>query len=375
MAAGPPSTGKPGKRFRLAIQRIRAAEADGKPIIITAERLGDLFELWVRESVSKKRPKTAASYESEARRNLLPLLGRKRLRELRPAHVQAFVNRLEEKSLSPRTVRYNHAILRACWRWGWKMGLVGDRDLASRVEFDDRRKRSDGTTEVTRKRTIAVLGPKGAAALLQALASHELYALFAVAIALGLRPAEALGLRWTDLSLDTEHPTLTVNQTAQRVRDNPQADMRKRSRIIVEGTAKTEAGTGRVIVIPPPLLPILAAQRARVIERRLARTVWADQDLVFPSVRGTPLEQRRVVKEFKAALERAGLSPTIRAYDLRHTAASLLYAQRVLPLQIADILGHSDPNFTLRTYAHTWEELHHDAADKMGTVLVSVGAL
>ena len=46
---------------RLEIQRIRAAEADGKPFVITAERLEELFELWLKESVSKKRPKTAAS--------------------------------------------------------------------------------------------------------------------------------------------------------------------------------------------------------------------------------------------------------------------------------------------------------------------------
>jgi hypothetical protein len=37
--------------------------------------------------------------------------------------------------------------------------------------------------------------------------------------------------------------------------------------------------------------------------------------------------------------------------------------------------GHSDPNFTLRTYTHTWEELHHEAADKMGAMLVATGAL
>ena len=82
-----------------------------------------------------------------------------------------------------------------------------------------------------------------------------------------------------------------------------------------------------------------------------------------------------MVKEFKAALERAGLPTSIRLYDLRHTAASLLYAQGVSPLQIAEILGHSDPNFTLRTYTHTWEELGHDAADKIGAALVSAGAL
>ena len=71
--------GETKEEVRLAIQRIGTAEADGKPIVVTAERLKDLFELWIRESVSKKRLKTATSYESEARRNLLPLLGGKRL--------------------------------------------------------------------------------------------------------------------------------------------------------------------------------------------------------------------------------------------------------------------------------------------------------
>jgi integrase len=130
-----------------------------------------------------------------------------------------------------------------------------------------------------------------------------------------------------------------------------------------------------VVVIPPPLLSLLNAQRARALERQLSRTTWADHDLVFPSLRGTPLEERRVVTEFTAALRRAGLPTTVRLYDLRHTAASLLYAQGVPPLQIAEILGHADPNFTVRTYAHTWEELHHEAAAKLGAVLVSAGAL
>src|SRR5438128_57934 len=87
---------------RLEIQRIRAAEADGRPIVITAHQLTDLFELWLTESVSKKRPKTAASYESEARRNVLPLLGKRKLSELKPAHIQALVNRFERQNLAPR---------------------------------------------------------------------------------------------------------------------------------------------------------------------------------------------------------------------------------------------------------------------------------
>jgi integrase len=120
---------------------------------------------------------------------------------------------------------------------------------------------------------------------------------------------------------------------------------------------------------------VLAFKRAQVIKQQLSRKAWADLNLVFPSLRGTPLEERRVVKEFKSALGRAGLPVSIRLYDLRHTAASLLYAQGVSPLHIAEIRGHSDPGFTLRTYTHTWEELRHEAADKMGAMLVATGAL
>src|ERR1051326_477432 len=47
--------GETKEEVRLAIQRLRAAEADGKPIVITADRVADLFEVWLRESVSKKR--------------------------------------------------------------------------------------------------------------------------------------------------------------------------------------------------------------------------------------------------------------------------------------------------------------------------------
>ena len=120
-----------------------------------------------------------------------------------------------------------------------------------------------------------------------------------------------------------------------------------------------------------------SSRSARALDsaQQKARAAWTDYDLVFPSTRGTPLEERRVVKEFKTALERAGLPTTVRLYDLRHTAASLLYAQGVPLLQIAEILGHTDPNFTVRTYTHTWQELRNDAAAKMGALLVASGAL
>src|SRR5262249_11452645 len=56
-------------------------------------------------------------------------------------------------------------------------------------------------------------------------------------------------------------------------------------------------------------------------------------------------------KNFGKALAAAGLSG-FRLYDLRHTFASLLLAQRAPITYVAAQLGHSRPTTTLQWYAH-----------------------
>ena len=63
------------------------------------------------------------------------------------------------------------------------------------------------------------------------------------------------------------------------------------------------------------------------------------------------------------------LPATIRLYDCRHTAASLLYAQGVPELQISAILGHTDPAFTRRTYTHLFPEMRRSAAESIESVV------
>jgi hypothetical protein len=48
--------------------------------------------------------------------------------------------------------------------------------------------------------------------------------------------------------------------------------------------------------------------------------------------------------------------PYFRSYDLRHTCATLLlYEGRTLN-EVAEHLGHADPGFTARTYAHVMRD-------------------
>ena len=98
---------------------------------------------------------------------------------------------------------------------------------------------------------------------------------------------------------------------------------------------------------------------------------WQKNDLIFPSVFGTPLDHSNLSKDFKESLMRAGL-PEIRFHDLRHTAATLLLMQGVNPKIVQERLGHSDISLTLNTYSHVMPSMQEEAAEKLDELLVPI---
>ena len=97
--------------------------------------------------------------------------------------------------------------------------------------------------------------------------------------------------------------------------------------------------------------------------------------LIFRSELGEPLHLRAPIRDnFKPALERAGLSPAARLYDLRHTCATLLllggdYTQQVHIKLVSEYLGHSNIQITLDTYGHVLPGMHKVVANKMDALL------
>src|SRR5262249_23957746 len=71
---------------------------------------------------------------------------------------------------------------------------------------------------------------------------------------------------------------------------------------------------------------------------------------LFPNEEGGPMDESRVPKAFKRALKDAKL-PAFRVYDLRHTYASLLLAERAPITYVPEQLGHANASTTLRYYA------------------------
>jgi len=174
-------------------------------------------------------------------------------------------------------------------------------------------------------------------------------------MAIGLRPSEALGLKWTDV--DFTEGVVHVRRALER-RDGEYVFKETKSR-----------ASRRSIPLPRVCADGLRAHRRRQLEERLASgREWQDHDLVFSTPTGHPLGRSEVSLQFKLLQERAGVAHR-RLYDCRHTAASLLLAQGVSARVVMETPGHSSFALTMDTYRHVLPVLMRDAADAMDRAL------
>jgi integrase len=192
-----------------------------------------------------------------------------------------------------------------------------------------------------------------ARALLKQVAGHRLGSLFTVALALGLRQGECVGLKWSDV--DLEAGTLSVMRQITRTNEHVEA----------EGDPKTRRSRRSLILPRVCVDQLLRHRRLQEAERAEADewgdSEWIDRDLVWPSTRGTPLSPSNLRRLLRRQCELAGIRQ-VTFHTLRHSAATLLLAQGVPSAVILDVLGHQDVRM-LRRYQHVTDSLRQDAAD------------
>ena len=96
------------------------------------------------------------------------------------------------------------------------------------------------------------------------------------------------------------------------------------------------------------------------------------RELVFMTSRGGPRTKDNVrlrillpvlahAEELLEARSQASLPPGITPHSFRHTFTSLLFAIGEDPVSVMRQLGHTDPAFTLRAYAHS---MSRDAGER-----------
>jgi integrase len=330
----------------------RAAEAGRSPT------LSEWLRHWLDNIAARRvRPSTLEGYRSKVDYRIIPGLSKHRLARLErhPEHIDAFYAALEREGLSPATLLQIHRILSRALKVAAQRGKIG-RNPCELVD-----------APALQRHEVLPLVADDARAILDAASAHRNAARWSVALALGVRQGEALGLSWRYVSL--EEGTVRVAWALQRLPRQGLVLVPPKSRAAV-----------RTIALPPQLVDALRAHRTAQLEERLrAGSSWRGSGLVFPDTgepvellfaqqNGRPIDPQRDWAEWKRLLRGAGVRDA-RLHDARHTAATLLLTQGVDVRVAMAILGHSSSQLTRDTYQHVVPELARDAMDLVGSAL------
>lgn len=314
----------------------------GVPVPTKSAKLSEWLPYWLDNIVKPRRKlSTYDKYEAHVRLYLEPMIGTRRLESLGVADVRRFLVQLEKKTTAA-TAKESHRVLRTALTAACREELI-TRNVATLVE-----------PPRPKARELSPWSLDETLDFLAAARTDPLYAAFVLAITMGLRRGELVGLRWSDLDLDKR--VLYVRQQTQRRRgvlydDDPKGRRRR--------------------AVPLPAMCIAPLRWHRMQQsgqRDRAGEKWTESGHVFTTRTGRPVEPRNVYRSFTRVAQSAGLR-VIRLHDARHGCATLLTAAGVAPRVVMEILGHSQISITMDVYTHVVQDTQREAISHMDRLL------
>ena len=313
--------------------------------------LGEYLKSWLLDYCSPNlSPRTQELYSYICEKHVLPTLGNIPLVDLRPQHLQRLYAEKVSAGLSNRTVQLIHVTLHKALKNAVKSGLLV-RNITESVD-----------TPKIQNREMRVMSETDLHIFLEYARNTPYYALFYTSLFTGMRRAELLALRWSDV--DLELCQLSVTRSMQYI-----GGVAPENRVSFREpkTAKSK----RSIALSPSTVITLREHKAKQTELRqsLGYAPPLDNDLIFGHYDGSPLLPNSVTHAWIKLVRRCGLRG-IRLHDARHTHASLLLKQGVHPKIVQERLGHGSIQITLDLYSHIAPGLQQAAANKFDDIIL-----
>lgn len=307
---------------------------DGTPIGRANMTVNDLLDYYRHTIVDARdlSQNTVQRIDWVINRHLRPAFGRRRIVDLSVQEVNEFlIEARDARGLARDSLVRIRAEFRSALR------------VAQEHEWIHRNVAELATIPHAPKKIRRALTHTEAATLVEHATGTALEAPILIGLSRGLRPGEILGLRWSDLDLDADPPTMTINRSLKHHRGS-----------LSLGDLKTRQAYRRV-KLPSVAADALRRHRARQAEQRLRNAdLWQDHDLVFPNEIGGLWDPGNFRRTFQKICADAGIGK-LTPYELRHSAVSLLIAQGVSPIEVADLAGHVNTRMVLETYRHRYD--------------------
>jgi integrase len=305
------------------------------------------------------------AYRIAVRVHLIPGVGEHRLDRLRPEHLERLYRRMIATGARPATAHQVHRTIRTALGEAVRRRQVHENvaTLAKAPKIEARELEPYSVAEVQR--------------ILSAARERRNAARWAIALSLGLRQGEVLGLHWSDVDLEAGILKITSNRVRPHYEHGcstpcgktPGRCTRRVQTNEDDGPTKSSAGK-RKIGLPPQLVQLLQDhRREQDQERARAGQLWVETGRVFTDRFGRAVKPNSDYHAWKALLKRAGVRET-RLHDARHTAATVLLAVEVPERTVMGVMGWSSTSMAAR-YQHVTDPIRHEVASRVGGLLWS----
>jgi integrase len=321
---------------------------DGITVTNDSFTVAQAVEDWLAFGLINRNRATIRKNEWLCRQHIIPLLGARKLKDLRALEIEVWLSQLAP-ALSTRSLQD----VRSCLNRAVKRAMARDRVKRNVVEL----------TEVPRGRAgrpSKALTPQQADDVLTKTSDDRLHNYIVVSLLTGARTEELRALRW-------EHVHLNGDPSV----DPPVPPFMEVWRSVREGGDTKTKKSRRTLALPTRCIEALERQRKQQAADRLAAgQQWRDTGLVFTTLVGTEMDAANVRRGLRRAL---ALVPDIdpaewTPRELRHSFVSLLSDAGVPVERISELVGHSGTSVTELVYRHQIRPVLQTGATVMDTL-------
>ena len=319
--------------------------------------LGNFVNYWYRTYKMPKHAQSTSDVQlSYISTHLMPsTLGEMDINDIRTSDIQKFLGQLlmfgnksklkslkcYGKPLSFWTVQKIRQLLISAYRQALKENIVAHNFAADTDPIPKPVKHNIVFSTEHQQRFLA------------ATRNHRFYVGYILLFYTGCRRSELLGLSWNNINF--KQSSITISQGL--VIENNMSVLKK--------TTKTQKSV-RTIPIPQEIKILLRQHQKKQNIEKKAFAGWSNpDDLVFINKDGSYHNPRYFSRNFKDMIKRLGFPVNLHVHSTRHTFATNMLQLNVPIVDVQALGGWTTPDVLLSIYAHTVQQSHKKAMNRL----------